>query len=783
MNHFIIRWFVLLALFTGASSRLAAAVTFTNFPSAVSNTYTGTITLLISNVPTGHTVVVQKYIDVNTNGIIGGNDILVQQFNLTDGQTGMVIGGMTNFNVPGDLNATTGAITATLNFNNGDFMQNLVAHYLYKLSSPVGDFTPLTNSFTVTNFPFAQKFTGNVVSNSTSTTLSNALVIVFPPPRSGNHSGPGQPVGGTVANNAGAYSMALPAGSYTLLAFNTNYVSNTKTAPLLTLTNGTTFTTNLTIATVATTNLTGRMVDATNTNLGLPGVFMPIDSTNNLIAFAFTDTNGYFSARVTTSNQWKLGTSDQGLIVHGYVGIQNGIYTNSGATNVLLAYSLANALFYGSVKDNLGNPMVGIDVNDYDTVSNLYSMDGYTDANGNYFIGALGLGSDSWQVGFSSETALTNYVFAQTGFGQNNYSTNLPTGVAVLQNFTGILATNTISGNVKFNGTNIAVAGVWASGNGSVSNYFQYVDTDTNGNYSLTVASGAWTIGLETSGGNDSLDSLLGNGTYQTPTNQNVTINNNNSTNNFTVQPCAGVAISTPSPLPVGEVNAFYNQSIQASDCSGIFNWSKTSGNPPGNLNLYSGGSAYTLSGFPTNSGTFTFTVQVNDGNTTTNSQSFSVTISNALQITTTSLPNGTNGAAYSQQLQATGGQPPYTNWFLVSGSPPANLSLSANGLLSGTAATSGTFNFTVGLSDILGGTNSQPLSLILNATNTVPPPAVGIASTPGQVLIYYPTSGSNFVLQTATNVNGPWVPASNAVPAISYYFTNTTPSQFFRLH
>ena len=39
---------------------------------------------------------------------IDGSDWLVQQFNLTDGQPGMVIDGVTNFNVPGDLNATSG---------------------------------------------------------------------------------------------------------------------------------------------------------------------------------------------------------------------------------------------------------------------------------------------------------------------------------------------------------------------------------------------------------------------------------------------------------------------------------------------------------------------------------------------------------------------------------------------------------------------------------------------------------------------------------------------------
>jgi len=129
-----------LALFAGIIQSASAAVTFTNTPAAVSNTYNRTITLQIGGIPTGDTVVVQKFLDANTNGVVDAGDILVQQFNLTDGQAGMVIGGVTNFNVPGDLNATTGAITATLNFQNGDFVQNIVGNYLYVLSSPAGDF-------------------------------------------------------------------------------------------------------------------------------------------------------------------------------------------------------------------------------------------------------------------------------------------------------------------------------------------------------------------------------------------------------------------------------------------------------------------------------------------------------------------------------------------------------------------------------------------------------------------------------------------------------------------
>lgn len=780
MNLTHLRSCLVLAWLVCLTQSVLATVTFTNTPTAVSNTYTGIITLQIGGLTNTEMVVVQKFLDANTNGVIDGRDLLVQQFTLTDG-TNSVIGGATNFNVPGDLNSATGAITAQLNFQSGDFMQNLVGKYLYKLSSPAGHFAPITNSFSVTNFPFPQKFTGNVVSNSTSTTLSNAVVLLFPPPRPG-HKDLGNPLAGTVANSAGSYAIMVPTGTYTLLAFYTNYVTATQNAPVLTLGGSQTISTNLTV-TNATASISGKMVDAANNAIVLPGVFMPVQSTNGLLALSSSDTNGNFNARVT-AGQWALGSDDRGLIVHGYVGFNGSYFTNSGATGVTLAFSKANALFYGSVKDNLGNPMAGIDVNAYDTTSNLYQMDGYTDVNGSYSVAVLGLGgSDPWQLQLSSEGTPTNYDFSQPAFDQGS-GTNLTAGQAVFQNFTGVLATNQITGNVKdSNGTNITGVGVWANATINSVNYFQYVDTDSNGNYSLTVANGSWTVGVECSGGSDSLSQL---GSYACPNSQTVTVAGNNVVTNFVVQLCGGIAITTPSTLPAGEVNVPYNQSIQASDCSGNYNWSQTGGTLPGSLSLYSGGQFDTLSGTPTHGGTFTFTVQVNDGGSNTTNQQVSVTNSNAVQITTTTLPNGTNGAGYSLPLQASYGVPfsgpsPY-GWSLLSGSLPGNLNLNMNGLLSGTPTNSGLFSFTVQVTDSLGGTASQPLNLTLVSTNTVPPPPAGIASAGGQVLVFYPLSGSNNVLQTATNLAGPWVPATGGVPVTALTFSNTAPVQFFRL-
>ena len=62
--------------------------------------------------------------------------------------------------------------------------------------------------------------------------------------------------------------------------------------------------------------------------------------------------------------------------------------------------------------------------------------------------------------------------------------------------------------------------------------------------------------------------------------------------------------------------------------------------------------------------------------------------------ITTTSLSDGTVGTAYSQTLAATGSE--VIIWSVTSGSLPAELSLSADGTISGKPTTDGTFTFTV---------------------------------------------------------------------------------------
>lgn len=118
-------------------------------------------------------------------------------------------------------------------------------------------------------------------------------------------------------------------------------------------------------------------------------------------------------------------------------------------------------------------------------------------------------------------------------------------------------------------------------------------------------------------------------------------------------------------------------------------------------MNLTSSG---ILSGTPTNSGTFNFSVRVADSNGESATNSFALTINpGLLHVTTSSLPAAVLDLPYSAMLTASGGIPPYT-WTLISGSLPDGLVLNSDGWVSGTATNLGTM-FGVQVTDSLNAT------------------------------------------------------------------------------
>jgi len=113
-----------------------------------------------------------------------------------------------------------------------------------------------------------------------------------------------------------------------------------------------------------------------------------------------------------------------------------------------------------------------------------------------------------------------------------------------------------------------------------------------------------------------------------------------------------------------------------------------------------------------------------------------------SLQFSTSSLPAGQVGAAYSTMIQATGGTTPY-HWSVSSGSLPAGLTLSATtGTISGTPTKSGSVAFTAKVTDSSTTSQTATKSLTITVASASAPVQITTTSLPsGQAAVAYSTT------------------------------------------
>jgi hypothetical protein len=167
----------------------------------------------------------------------------------------------------------------------------------------------------------------------------------------------------------------------------------------------------------------------------------------------------------------------------------------------------------------------------------------------------------------------------------------------------------------------------------------------------------------------------------------------------LTVVPAA-LTVSTSS-LPSGAVGTAYSATLAATGGTTPYSWSITSGALPTGLSLAA--ATGVISGTPTvavTTSSITFSVHDSGSPVQTKPVTLTLTIAPAtLTVSTSSLPSGTVGSAYSTTLAATGGTTPYA-WSITSGALPTGLSLAAaTGVISGTptvAVTNSSITFSV---------------------------------------------------------------------------------------
>ena len=193
--------------------------------------------------------------------------------------------------------------------------------------------------------------------------------------------------------------------------------------------------------------------------------------------------------------------------------------------------------------------------------------------------------------------------------------------------------------------------------------------------------------------------------------------------------------ILTSAPLPTAITDRSYVFTIEGAGGEPPYVWT-ASGLPPG---LSIGSTTGRIIGTPTSAGSFSITITLRDAAQTTVTRNFTLIVQAALAITTTSLPSGVVGSAYSATLVASGGTPPYS-WSLISGSLPPGLTLSAAGAISGTPTSTGPVAFTVRALDSESQESSKDLSITiqsgaLSITTSSPLPAGSVGASYSQAL------------------------------------------------
>jgi len=143
-------------------------------------------------------------------------------------------------------------------------------------------------------------------------------------------------------------------------------------------------------------------------------------------------------------------------------------------------------------------------------------------------------------------------------------------------------------------------------------------------------------------------------------------------------------------------LNQFYSTSIFPSGGTTPFNYSIINGSLPPGINISQSMDTTTLfiSGTPTATGTFTFTVQISDRFGLFFNKTYTISVM------TINMPkDAQNGVPYTFSFTVTGGTPPYT-FALSNGALPAGLSMDASGNITGTPTVNGMTLFSVSVTD-----------------------------------------------------------------------------------
>ena len=180
---------------------------------------------------------------------------------------------------------------------------------------------------------------------------------------------------------------------------------------------------------------------------------------------------------------------------------------------------------------------------------------------------------------------------------------------------------------------------------------------------------------------------------------------------------CQTITVTNPANA-TGPAGSPFSETFTQTGAVGTATFTLASGTLPAGMTLAANG---TLSGTPSQNGTFPITVTVTDANGCTGtSATYNLTITcQTITVTNPANANGTADSAFSETFTQTGALGTAT-FTLASGTLPAGLTLATNGVLSGTPTQTGSFPITVLVTDANGCTGTSGTYTIVIACQTI---------------------------------------------------------------
>ena len=188
--------------------------------------------------------------------------------------------------------------------------------------------------------------------------------------------------------------------------------------------------------------------------------------------------------------------------------------------------------------------------------------------------------------------------------------------------------------------------------------------------------------------------------------------NGSTATQSLTIEVYAMLSITTNSLLGA-TLGSLYSQAVGATGGPGSYTWKVSNGSLPPGLSLDSAkgeisGTPTTDPNVPQYPEAYSFEMTVTSG-TQTASQQLSIEVSESACGSPPITFRATVGSFFSQKLQANGGTSPLT-WSAPGNDLPSGLTLSTDGVLSGTPTEDGAYHFSVEVTDSNGSAATQKL-------------------------------------------------------------------------